>query len=78
MRRRFNPGKREREARKRRRACPGKMLVWASNWGAESVPLRLGPKHRRRTFSPIRTVSEDRKEANRSRSGAPIVGTSPG
>lgn len=40
-RRTTNPGKREREARKRRRRA----RVWCSSMGAEAAPLKLGRKH---------------------------------
>ena len=40
-RRSYNPGKREREARKRHRRA----RVWSSNMGADAEPLKLGRKH---------------------------------
>ena len=44
MKRRNNAGKREREARKRRRRAH----VWTPDTGAEAAPLKLGRKHMQR------------------------------
>jgi len=41
MRRHSNPGKREREGRKRHRRAH----IWCSDMGAEAAPLKLGHKH---------------------------------
>lgn len=49
-----NPGKREREARKRR----GRARVWSSNMGAEAAPLKLGRKHFQRWLKRSLTVAD--------------------
>lgn len=56
-RRTTNPGKREREARKRhRRAC-----VWSSDMGADVAPLKLGHKHFQRWVRRSLVVADNRK-----------------
>ena len=55
-RRTTNPGRREREARKRNRRA----LYWSSSWGAEAEPLKLGRKHADRHFKIILAVADSR------------------
>jgi len=56
-RRTTNPGKREREARKRHRRA----LVWPTRMGAEAVPLKLGHKHFQRWAKRSLAVADGRK-----------------
>jgi len=56
-RRTTNPGKREREARKRHRRA----IAWSSDMGAVAVPLNLGHKHMRRWVKRSLAVANSRK-----------------
>lgn len=56
-RRHRNPGKREREARKRHRRA----LIWCSIWGAEAEPLKRGSRHFRRGYRHVMAVADSRK-----------------
>ena len=58
MKRHDNAGKREREARKRRRRA----RVWTSSMGAEAAPLKLGRKHMQRWWSKYLRTSALRRE----------------
>ena len=52
-----NPGKREREARKRHRRA----RVWTSGMGAEAAPLKLGRTHLGRRLVSLLSVADSRK-----------------
>lgn len=56
-RRTTNPGKRERQARKRRRRA----LIWDSRWGAEAAPLKVGHVHSLRWARRSLAVVDSRK-----------------
>ena len=60
----MNPGKREREARKRHRRA----LLWQ---GAEVVPLKLGRKHLHRSLLSVLAVADSRKVADERRCYVP-------
>ncbi len=51
-----NPGKHEREARKRHRRA----RVWSSHMGAEAEPLKLGRKHFQRWLKQSLIVADSR------------------
>ncbi len=53
-RRTDNPGKREREARKR----PRRARCWSQEAGAEAVPLKLGRKHLQRWLKRSLAVAD--------------------
>lgn len=57
MRRATNPGKREREARKRHRRAH----FWHSGMGADAAPLKLGRKHLPRWVRRSLAVADRRK-----------------
>ena len=57
IRRTTNPGRRERQAGKRRRRA----RYWSSNMGAVADPLKFGPKHFRRFLRRDLAVVDSRK-----------------
>ena len=57
VRRHENPGKRERQARKRHRRA----RYWDSSMGAEAAPLKVGPVHCRRIARDYLAVADSRK-----------------
>jgi len=60
-RRTINPGRRERQARKRHRRA----IIWSSRWGAEAEPLKVSHRHRGRLFGLILAVSDSRNAGRR-------------
>ena len=57
VRRHGNPGRREREARKRHRRAS----LWMSEWGAATEPLKLGREHFGRITRQTLAVADSRK-----------------